>query len=309
MTVLQINRRRDHKFILSGLLFGFCMARITTLVMRIVWATHITNIRVAIASNIFNSAGVLLLFIVNLIFAQRLLRAYHPKFGWHKVPTLMFRFLYFSIVALLIMVITATVISFYTLNRSVLQKCRTIQLFAGTYLAVLSFLPIPIVLAAWAWPRKNAIEKFGQGRFRTKVMLVLFTATLLSFGAGFRLGGSYDPRPRTAPAWYHHRAAFYCVNFVIELIVVYTYALMRFDRRFHIPDGSSAPGHYSNGVAGKGDQGTLADHINTEAEAFGGGSDEDTAVVEGSSEGAARRWDNRAAGDLEKQDKGEPIRS
>lgn len=27
--------------------------------------------------------------------------------------------------------------------------------------------------------------------------------------------------------------------------MVYSYAISRFDRRFHIPNGSSAPGHYS----------------------------------------------------------------
>ncbi|PKS05888.1 hypothetical protein jhhlp_007719 [Lomentospora prolificans] len=306
MTVLQINLRRDHKFILSGLTFGFCMARIVTLIMRIVWASRPTNVRIGIASTIFNAAGVLLLFIINLIFTQRLVRAYHPHFGWHKATTMVFRFFFFSVIALLIMVITATVLSFYTLDRNRLDICRKIQLFAGTYLAVLAFLPIPIVLTAWAWPRKTKIDKFGEGRFRTKVLLVLFTATLLSFGAGFRIGGSYDARPKTAPGWFHHRAAYYCVNFVIELIVVYTYSLMRFDKRFHIPNGSSAPGHYTNGVPGSNT--TFADHINTEAEAFGG-SDEDTAVIEAGNERAARRWDSRAVADLEKQDQGDPIRS
>lgn len=310
MTVLQINLRREHKFIMSGLLFGFCMARIVTLIMRIVWASRQTNIRIAIASNIFNQAGVLLLFIVNLIFAQRLVRAYHPKFGWHKIPTMFFRFFYFSVIALLIMVITATVRSFYTLNKNILLICRDIQLFSGTYLAVLAFLPIPIVLLAWAWPRKNRIDKFGEGRFRSKVRLVLFTSTLLAFGAGFRIGGSYDLRPRNNPGWYHHRAAYYCVNFVIELIVVYTYALLRFDKRFHIPNGSSAPGHYTNGVPGSKESGALDDRINSEADAFGGGSDEDTAVFSRDNEEAnERKWDNRALADLEKQDQGRPISS
>jgi hypothetical protein len=34
MTVFQINRRRGHKFIMSVLTFGFCMARIVTMIMR-----------------------------------------------------------------------------------------------------------------------------------------------------------------------------------------------------------------------------------------------------------------------------------
>lgn len=34
MTIFQINRRRGHKFIMSALTFGFCMARIVTMIMR-----------------------------------------------------------------------------------------------------------------------------------------------------------------------------------------------------------------------------------------------------------------------------------
>ncbi|MBE3050023.1 DUF3112 domain-containing protein [Candidatus Bathyarchaeota archaeon] len=267
MAIFQVNRRRGHKFILSGLCFGFCMSRIATCVMRIVWASRPDNISVGIASSIFNAAGVLILFVVNLVFAQRLLRAYHPRFGWHRAVSLAYLFLYFSVIALLIMVITATVRGFFTLDPDILGICGDIQLFAGTYLAVLAFLPVPIVLLAWAWPREGRPDKFGQGSLRSKVCLVLFTSTILTFGAGFRVGASYDPRPISNPAWYHHKAAFYCVNFVIELIVVYLYALIRFDRRFHIPNGSSAPGHYSNGVP-KAEDG-IAGRINSEEEAFG----------------------------------------
>lgn len=301
MAIFQVNRRRGHKFVLSALCFGFSMARITTCVMRIVWASRPTNVNVAIASNIFNAAGVLILFIVNLIFAQRLLRAYHPRFGWHRGVNYAYLFLYFSVIALLIMVITVTVMSFFTLDPDVLNICRKVQLFAGTYLAALAFLPIPIVLLAWAWPREDRPEKFGAGRLRTKVWLVVFTSAILAFGAGFRIGGNYDTRPINNPGWFHHKAAFYCVNFVIELIVVYLYALMRFDRRFHIPDGSSGPGHYSGGVP---KEGGIAGHINTEEEAFGY---EGTDTLHGDS--SAERWEMRAANDLEKQNRGDPIQS
>ncbi|KAL2113180.1 hypothetical protein VUR80DRAFT_5087 [Thermomyces stellatus] len=297
MTIFQINRRRGHKFILSALCFGFCMARTVTCIMRIVWASRPNNVNIAIASNVFNAAGVLILFIVNLVLAQRLLRAYHPRFGWHRVVSYAYIFLYFSVIALLIMVITATVRSFFTLDPGILDICRKIQLFSGTYLAVLAFLPIPIVLLAATWPRRDRPENFGTGRLRTKVLLVLFTSTILAFGAGFRVGGNYDTRPINAPGWFHHKAAFYCVNFVIEVIVVYLYALMRFDRRFHIPNGSSAPGHYSGGVP---KEEGIGGHINTE-EAFG---DDRSGTLQGY---ASERWEKRAANDLEKQNRGDPI--
>ncbi|KAK3942920.1 hypothetical protein QBC46DRAFT_457291 [Diplogelasinospora grovesii] len=281
MTIFQLNRRRGHKFLFSALLFGFCMARIVALTMRLVWTTHPTNINVAIASNIFTAAGVLLLFIINLIFSQRMLRAYLPSIGWHRVVNYAYRFCFFSVIALLIMVVTTVVHGFFTLDMSARSKERDVQLFAGTYLAVLAFLPIPTTLLSIFLFRRQQkrlggdsdgarVEKFGTGRFRSKVALLLFTATLLSLGAGFRIGVNYTtPRAATNPAWYHHKACYYCFNFVIELIVVYTYALARFDRRFHVPNGAKAAGDYA-ALYGQGD----GLGVNKESEVFGPSGDE-----------------------------------
>ena len=60
MTIFQLNKRRGHKFLMSGMLFGFCMARIVTQIMRIVWACYPTDVSVAIAATIFVAAGVLI---------------------------------------------------------------------------------------------------------------------------------------------------------------------------------------------------------------------------------------------------------
>lgn len=259
MTILQLNRRAGHKFLFSGVLFGFSMARTTALVMRIAWASRPHNANIAIAANIFTVAGVVLLFIVNLIFAQRLLRATHPLFGWRRDVTGVFRALFVSVVACLIMLIVATVYSFFTLSANRRRICRDIQLVGTTYFTFLAFLPTPITILSLLWPHRPAVDKFGAGRFRSKVALLLFTSLLLTFGAGWRTGVAYDVRPISHPAWFHHKAAFYCVNFVIELIVVYTYVLARFDRRFHVPDGSSAPGHYAG----------LSEKVNREEEVFG----------------------------------------
>ncbi|KAF7561769.1 hypothetical protein G7046_g2379 [Stylonectria norvegica] len=268
MTVFQINRRRSHKFVLSGLLFGFCMARITANVLRIVWAERPTNVRVAIAASIFTNAGVLLLFIVNLIFAQRILRAYHPRIGWSRPGTLAFRFLFFSIPANLIMVIVAVVYSFYTLDVAKRTKIRDVQLVATTYLAVLAFLPLPITLLCVLLPRRAPMDKFGQGRMRTKIYLLLFTSTLLALGAGFRCAVGYYKRPADHPMWFHSKPCYYCFNYVIEIIVVYSYAGSRFDRRFHIPDGSKAPGDYSSSIdTARSHQ--MINRLNTDEEVIG----------------------------------------
>lgn len=249
MTIFQLNKRRGHKFVLSALCFGFSMARIVANTLRIVWAVHPTNARIAIAASIFANAGVVLLFVINLILSQRLLRAYHPHIGWSLPGKIVFRFLFSSVGASLIMVIVAVVYSFYTLNPNSLAKIRDIQLFAVTFLAVLAFLPIPIVAFCLLWPRRGVTDAFGSGSMRTKIIALIFTAALLTLGAGFRAGVAFQKRPATDPAWFHHKACFYTFNYVIELIVVFTYAFIRFDLRFHVPNGSNAPGHYSRGVA------------------------------------------------------------
>lgn len=252
MTILQRNRRRGHKFVLSGLLFGFSMARITANVMRIVWATRPTNASIAIAANVLTNAGVVLLFVVNLILVQRVLRAYHPRLGWSRPVGLTFRFLYFSIAAAIIMVIIAVVYSFYTLDPTARMRIREVQLTGVVFLAALAFLPIPIGLAAGLVPSREPRDPFGQshpqGRARSlrfKLALVLFTSTLLTLGASFRAGTAFYQRPANNPAWFHSKPCYYCFNYTIEVICVFTYALLRFDRLFHIPDGSSAPGHYA----------------------------------------------------------------
>ncbi|OHE92272.1 hypothetical protein CORC01_12441 [Colletotrichum orchidophilum] len=249
LTIFRRNKARGHKFLPSVLLAGFCMARNAALVLRIAWSTHHNNARLTIAATILAAAGVIILFIVNLIFTQRLVRSIHPHFGWGRIPSLAFKALYAYVIICLIMTITITIISFYTRNPSTLHTARIIQLLSGTSLAALAFLPIPILIATLLAPRRSLHEPFGKGSLRTKLILVFFTATLLSLGAGFRVGVSYTtPRPASDPAWYHQKACYYVFNYVIELIVVYTYALNRCDRRFHIPNGSSAPGHYSAGV-------------------------------------------------------------
>jgi len=245
MTILQINLKRGHKFIMSGLLFGFCMARIVTMIMRIVWASYPTDIQIAMAANIFSYAGVLILFLINVVFAQRILRAAHPHFGWHKTLSIVFRVLYALIAGMLAMAITAIVQSFYTLNVNTHKIDRDMQITASTYLLFISFLPIPMVILGLIIPRKTRLEKFGTGRWRSKIAILLVSSVLLCLGACFRSATTYEnPRPRDDPAWYHAKWCYYFFNFTLEIIVIFLYAILRVDRRFHVPNGSKGPGDY-----------------------------------------------------------------
>ncbi|KAH6657245.1 hypothetical protein BKA67DRAFT_590859 [Truncatella angustata] len=273
MTIFQLNRKREHKFVFSAMLFGFSVARTAALSMRIAWATHQTNVSIAIAASILTQAGVIVIFIANLFFAQRIVRAYHATFGWHKASRIVFRSLVGCVVACLVMVIVCTVQSFYTLDAGIRSKDRDVQLTAGVFLAFLAFVPAPAVTIAALIPSSKRVEKFGQGRFRTKIALLIFTSLLLALGAGFRIGTNFAPRAANNPAWYHSRACYYCFNYAIEIIVSALYAAVRFDRRFHIPNGAKGPGDYAKGAQLR---------VNTEAETFGQDDSADDETVVGS---------------------------
>ena len=279
MTILQLNRRKSHKFLMSGLIFGFCMARITTMIMRIAWASHPTHVPLAIAAMVFVSAGVVLLFVVNLIFAQRIVRACYPHFGWHVLASRIFMAIYVLIILTLVMLIIATVQSFYTLSANTQRIDRGIQRYGSSWYAFVAFLPILIVFIGLVLPRRTRVEKFGIGRFRTKIRILLIAAVLLSLGAFFRAGTGYrTPRPRNHPAWYHSRACFYLFNFGVEILVVYLYAILRVDLRFHVPNGSSGPGDYVAGratadagadaVAGNAKEKPILARVHSEEEVF-----------------------------------------
>ncbi|KAL4933026.1 uncharacterized protein BDV17DRAFT_145447 [Aspergillus undulatus] len=246
MTILQKNNKRSHKFILSGMLFGFCMARITTLVLRIVWANRQHNVRVGIAANILVNAGVLLVYIINFILAQRILRAKQPHIGWHPVPRIGSKVLYWLIPAALIMVIVGTVVSVYTLNPNTRSDCRDVQLTAITYLLVFTCLPLLHIAPAVLLPRSKDEETFGEGSMLAKVIIVTISSCMCILIAGFKAGSLWSPpRPISDPAWYHGKAVFYVFNFVLEILILCLLTFGRIDKRFHIPNGSTKHGDYS----------------------------------------------------------------
>lgn len=215
--------------------------------LRIVWAVYPHNVRIAIAANVFVAAGVVLLFIINVLFAQRIIRASHPNAGWHPVFHYFYISIYVIIVLSLIALITATIQSSYTLNLNTKRIDRDVQLYGQTFYAFISFLPILLVLGGLVIPRKTRVEKFGSGRFRHKIAILLLAAVILCLGASFRAGVNYagGERPSTDPAKYQSKACFYIFNFTIEILVIFLYVFVRVDKRFHVPDNSHGPGDYS----------------------------------------------------------------
>ncbi|KAH8658870.1 hypothetical protein BGZ60DRAFT_457495 [Tricladium varicosporioides] len=243
--IFRKNRRNHHKFILSVLLTGFCMARVGTLVLRIVWATRQHNIRLAIAAQIFVNAGILVVYIVNLILAQRILRAKQPHIGWHPALRVIYKLFFIGIAAALVMVIVSVVVSLYTLNTHTRVVCRDIQLAALTYLLVFTCLPLIHIVAAFLLPRVKE-ENFGWGGMATKVLILTLSACLCTLISGFKAGVTWSsPRRATNPAWYDSKACFYVFNFTLEIIILCVLTFGRIDKRFFVPNGSNRPGDYS----------------------------------------------------------------
>ncbi|KAI1817812.1 hypothetical protein GGS20DRAFT_456475 [Poronia punctata] len=248
MAIMQLNRRTGLKFIFSGMLFALCILRSAALSVRIAWACYPHSANIAISAGIMAQLGSVLIFIMNLILTQRIVRGYHPKLGWHRATTIAFAFLLGCVVMSLAIVVVVTIQTFFTLDPATRNADRIAQLAGGTVMAVVAFMPIPIVTLAAATPRKCHVEKFGGGRWRTKVYILIFTAVLATLGAAFRATTAYFPRPATDPAWYHGRVSYYCFNFLTDLIISAIYLLTRFDRRFMIPDGAKGPGDYDRGL-------------------------------------------------------------
>ena len=222
------------------------MSRVITSILRINSVCRPKNIRLAIAAQIFVAAGVLILYIVNLIFAMRLVRSTHRTLGWHPVVSIAFRVLCLLVAFMLIAVIVATVQSFNTLNPSIRATDRAFQLYGSLFLAIIATLPLPVTILSLLIPY-SPLDRFGVGRMRSKVIVLLISTTLLSLGAWYRCGTTWrTPVPRTQPLpGYLGKAPFYIFNFLVEIQTVLMYAILRVDLRWHIPNGAKGPGSYS----------------------------------------------------------------
>lgn len=250
---------------------GFCVTRVLATSLRIAWACHPDSIRLGLASTIFFYAGVILLFIANMFFVQRIVRAQHPHVGWSAPFTVGLPLCIAIIVGTIFTLIAAIILEFYSLSESIRHSVRIIQIYGATVYAIMAFLPIPIVIAsalARLHPSMRHLDntdKFGQGSMRAKVIIVLVSGILLALGASFRAGTTWltpvpiltdtvPPEPYPTP-WYFSKAAFYPFDFAIEAFIVWFWIAVRIDRRFIVPDGAKGPYSYAGGYVFAGEPG------------------------------------------------------
>lgn len=245
------------------------MTRIIATSIRIAWAEYQRNISVGIAATIFVYAGIIILFMANLFFAQRIVRAQHPHFGWSKPISLILPILCGVIVAVIFCMIAAVIVQFFLLDGE--DPALIIQKFGSTFYTVVAFLPIPIVVAsslARLHPhakKTKTVDKFGEGSMKAKIAIVIVSAFFLTLGAAFRaattllqpiplFGPGGPPNIAPQPAFLS-KAAFYTFNFAIEICITFFWLAIRIDKRFHIPDGAHGPGSYAGGFIFAGEPG------------------------------------------------------
>lgn len=257
-----ISRRNAYagiKFRLSIPLLSFSLIRIISAILRIVLACYPHHVPLAIAANIFVVAGVVVFYIINFFFVQRLVRAALPTIGWTKAMAL-FPIVGIAVtVSTLLMLIVTLIQQFYTRDVEILHIDRTISLVGSTINLVLAFLPIPLLgltLCVLLYRRlankSTRIETIGtSGTFAQKILFLLFVSALLTLGTGFRAGTAWvAPVSVTKEKpWYFSKACFYVFDLGLDAVILMAYLVLRVDKLFWVPDGCVRQGQYEVGCA------------------------------------------------------------
>lgn len=234
------------------------------------WACHSNDHNLAIAANIFLYAGVILLYIINLVFTERVLRAQHPHFGWSKPISIAFIVVFAITAATVITQIASVVAGFFSTDPYCIYAMKSVQKYGSTMMAFVASLPLFIVSAS-SLARKHphirmtkTTDKFGEGSMRGKVVTVLVASLFLLVSAWFRAGVilADEATPRGSRPGYLSKACFYVFIFMIEILVIAFWLLLRIDKRFYIPDGARGPFSYAGGFVFAGEVGNEKGKVN-----------------------------------------------
>ena len=227
-------------------MFGFCMSRVGTMVLRIAWATRPDNAHVAIAALVFTNIGVLVVYVVVLLLALRVFRATHPKWGWNKSLKKTFTVSYVLLTCAILLTIAFTIVSFYTLNPTVRSVALWVQRGAILYMMIFNVVSLVLFLLSWLLPHAPDSENFGTGSIGSKLIILGAALFFTVFIAGFRTGTVWSaPRLASDAAWYDSKVAFYVILFGFEIIIVYLFLFTQLHKTFWVPNGSNKPGDYN----------------------------------------------------------------
>lgn len=214
------------------------------------------------------------IFAVNLFFAQRIVRAMHPKIGWNPLFKVVSYFFIWTVPAIIIFNIVSISVSFFsTDNPTRLETTEKMLKFGASWNVALVSMPLLWVLLAGFLPGRKP-EPFGTGHLRFKISLLCYSAVSLLAGAAIRLAVAGNPAMPGMETIIFRKATFYTTGFMLEFLVVVAYAVVRIDQLFYVPDGSSKPGDYSAAsaaaaVAGRKSIGSLQPDIEEQLRLLG----------------------------------------
>lgn len=203
--------------------------------LRILWIYRLTSVRIAVAAQVFVQAGVLLLYLLNLLLVKRIWRDRRAGGGGGGGRATCFLRVFLGVlsgctVASLVMVVVSIVVSVYTLDEAVIHQCRDIQRAGATYFLIVAAMPILLLARMMIdspfWgrglPHKAGFGEGGMSGHRWPAAAVVVGSTLLCLvNAGFKAGVVWAPaRPLLEPAWYNSPACLYAFVFTSESCVV-----------------------------------------------------------------------------------------
>jgi hypothetical protein len=250
MIIFRRNLSRGHKFLFSALCFGYCMSRIAANALRIALATHPGNIGLTIAATILLNAGVLIAYIINNLFAWRMVRSADPAFGWKPALVRINKAMLWLILPMFLPLVVIIILSFVRPDLPGVPKgAQVLGRLVQTYFVILTVEPAFLVAYAHYKHQRtppDRMDELGTGSWRAKVVILAITIAAAITSAGFRCGTAWEaPRLFASPAWYQSKPAFYLFNFGLDIVILATFLVGRIDRRFWVPNGAKGPGSYA----------------------------------------------------------------
>ncbi|KAK4136090.1 hypothetical protein BT67DRAFT_231091 [Trichocladium antarcticum] len=247
------------------LLALFPLARIVALALRLAHIRHTRNRHLEIASAVLAPAATVLLLVANVLLARRFVRDYGG--GAHPAVRRAARAAVFCAGVGLVLGVSVRADAYFTRDAEALRECRVIGIAAAGILTAVAAVPgVAVLVAGWGLPAGGEPGE-GKGRKRARAGLVVFVGAALTLVEGFRCGVAAEARAAGSNAWFLHKACYYCVGFVPEVLVLYALLAARLDPRFRLRPRVAREKIGERGMRGW--YARLVDRVNTESEVFG----------------------------------------
>jgi hypothetical protein len=240
----------------------FCLFAMVALILRIASTLNGFNGQIYIASQMFISTLEVILIFTNLAYTHQIIRTQH---GHGIISTLVFITVYFFLFLAWAMQLGGLGATFFTLDSYLRYVDYNLQIWATTFYAVVSLLPICFVAISSCIPGRH---RRRSASLYLSIWVLLIGSLLVALQAWYIAGvfwvgrvNRFLPKPS-----YMTRAWYYTIIWTIDIIIVFLYMFGRVDRRGgagvaggreYASGGAGPPvvgGAYANGPWAAGDQ-------------------------------------------------------